>query len=632
MNNFENISYKNIRPSLIGLGLIAGLIIISTQNLVIFNTVTNLMTIIVASGIFMFSWNSRRFLETGYLFILGVAFMFVSVIKIAHILVIDTNGITLPLPMNTSLQLFTLGRFLESTSFIIAALLIKKKVKPYTLLSFYAIVTTLFMFGIIFTFTFPAFWTTEAGVTQAWRLSEIIIILLFIISAVLLYFKRSIFRQRSLLQVMGAIGFILISDILFLFNPMKDNFSYALSQIFNLCSFYLLYKAIIEAGLVRPLNFLFENIKSNQRALKGKKEFAEKLIDIAQTILLVLDKNGRVITCNPYLENIIGYKLEEIRGKNWFSNFVLEEDRKGIIKVFQRALDERKIKELIYPIRTRAGRARHIEWNMRVIKNSGNQTTGVLTSGQDITAHLSTKRQLMQYAEQLKGANINKDKFFNIIAHDLRNPLTSIINLGEQLSKDAVLAPRPRIKQSTEKLLSSVNRLANLTENLLRWSRLQTGKLEFHPSNINVFELIMPNIELLTGNAQKKNITITTRIPKDLFVFADPTMIDSVVQNLISNAIKFSNEGGILEVEAAPAGNFIEVLIKDSGIGMDREKLDSLFKIETQQVTFGTAGEKGTGLGLLLCKELVEKNNGQLFVKSQPSAGTTLLFTLPRVH
>ena len=632
MNNFENISYRNIRPLLIGLGILAGLFVISTQNLLLFHTVSRLISVVIAGGIFMFAWNSRRFLETGYLFILGVAYLFVGLIEITHILVIDTNSLGNAATANNSLQLWLFGRLLESSAFIIAALLINKKIKPYWLLGLYSLLSAVVLFCIIFSRIFLTCWIEGEGVTNAWIFGESIVLFLFIVSAVLLFYKRSIFRQRSLWYVMAAIGFSFLADVLFLFNPARVNFWYVLSQLFKLSSFYLLYKAIIEAGLVRPLNFLFENIRSNQRALRGKKEFAEKLIDIAQTILLVLDENAKVITCNPYLENIIGYKLEEIKGKSWFSNFVLEEDRKGIIQVFQKALDGRIIKDLIYPIRTRTGKERHIEWNMRIIKNSEDQTTGVLTSGQDITAHLNTKKQLLQYAEQLKGANINKDKFFNIIAHDLRNPLTSIINLGEQLSKDAVIAPRPRIKQSADKLLASVNRLVNLTENLLQWSLLQTGKLEFHPSKILIYQLISPNVELLAGNAQKKNISISRRIPKDILVFADHTMIDSVVQNLITNAIKFTNEGGKIKVDATPQGNFIEVSVIDTGIGMDKEKLNSLFKIENQQVTYGTAGERGTGLGLLLCKELIEKNNGQLFVKSRLNVGSTFLFTLPRVH
>lgn len=631
MNSTKHIPFTTIRYYLLLSVVLIGLFLIGRANASLFHSMAEIVEIIIAGGIFMFAWNSRRFLDSSYLFVLGVAFLFVGLYSVLHLLVSDTASLGSAFSRDEGLKILMLGRFLESSSFIIAALFIKKTVQPYTLLFSYSGLALVAGYVALFAGFTPDFLTQAGTITPGCIAAEIIILIFYIISLLLLFFRRSIFRLKSLTLVTGAIFLAFLSELFFLRSPNGSDNAFLFSHLFNIVSFYLLYKAIIEAGVERPLNFLFANIKSSQRALKGKKEFAEKLIDMAQTILLVLDEKANIITFNPYLENIIGYKLAEVKGKNWIANFVSEADQMGIKRVFKQALEGRMIKDLIYPIRTRSGKERHIEWSMRAIKTDSG-ATGVLTSGQDITAHLSTKRQLLQYAEQLKAANSNKDKFFNIIAHDLRNPLTSIMNLGEQLAKDAVLSPRPRIKQSAEKLLNSVNRLTKLTENLLQWSRLQTGKLEFRPSRISVNDLIEPNIELLAGNAQKKNITIRSHIPNGTLVFADHTMMDSVIQNLITNAIKFTNEGGRIDVSADIDGNFVRITIKDTGIGMDREKLNSLFKIEQQQVTYGTAGERGTGLGLLLCKELVEKNNGQLLVNSQLNVGTTVLFDLPRAH
>ncbi len=242
----------------------------------------------------------------------------------------------------------------------------------------------------------------------------------------------------------------------------------------------------------------------------------------------------------------------------------------------------------------------------------------------DVTKH-------KQMEEKLRELNADKDKFFSIISHDLRNPVTFIVGFSELLLNDAETLSREEMKIYATQINRSAKNLSNLLENLLQWAEIQRGGMEYQPLEVELGEIIEANINLLRGNAGEKNITLFYETEEDAFVYVDRNMINSVIQNLISNAIKFTHPDGEVKITSKCSQKFVEVSISDTGIGMSQEKIATLFQIDTPHNTPGTAGEKGTGLGLMLCKEFVEKNNGQIWVESRPDEGTTFRFSVPKV-
>jgi signal transduction histidine kinase len=238
--------------------------------------------------------------------------------------------------------------------------------------------------------------------------------------------------------------------------------------------------------------------------------------------------------------------------------------------------------------------------------------------------------ELQKKEENLSEANATKDKFFSIIAHDLKNPLHSIT-----LSSDLLINKYKQM--SGEQLLDLINsiyksgqHLSSLLENLLQWSRAQSGKMEFDPIHFDIRELSVENISLLLGNAIKKKITIENEIPDSTYVYGDPNMISTVIRNLISNAIKFTHKEGCISISGNKHDDgFFKVEVSDTGIGMNEDIKQKLFNIKHQHTTLGTGNEKGTGLGLILCKEFVEKNKGKIWVESEVNKGSKFCITIP---
>jgi signal transduction histidine kinase len=232
--------------------------------------------------------------------------------------------------------------------------------------------------------------------------------------------------------------------------------------------------------------------------------------------------------------------------------------------------------------------------------------------------------------EELRGSNATKDRFFSIIAHDLRNPFISIGNFITLMNKHSAVLSKTEIIAISKELKESTDKTQDLLENLLQWAQSQRGTIRFKPEVIDLSEISEDITSLLRSMAQAKSIVLKSNIKKNTLAFADWHMTNAIVRNLVSNAIKFTPENGKVSVRTTQTEEFLQVKVSDTGIGMKQEAIDKLFVIDQKVVSTGTANEKGTGLGLILCKELVEKNGGYITASSELGKGSTFSFTLPR--
>lgn len=239
-------------------------------------------------------------------------------------------------------------------------------------------------------------------------------------------------------------------------------------------------------------------------------------------------------------------------------------------------------------------------------------------------------KEIIIQKEQLTQLNNVKDRFFSIISHDLRNNLTSM-KLYFELISNKNYKPSDE-KHLTGEIASSVNNTIDLLENLLVWASEQIKGKAINIVRLNLFEIANDNVALLNGNSAQKNIELENLVDEDSFAYGDLDTINLVVRNLISNAIKFTHEGGSVSISSQITGEFIHISVLDNGVGISSDKIPLLFTQYKNNSTKGTGNEKGTGLGLMLCKEYVEKNKGQIWVESEQGKGSCFLFSLPLQH
>jgi len=243
---------------------------------------------------------------------------------------------------------------------------------------------------------------------------------------------------------------------------------------------------------------------------------------------------------------------------------------------------------------------------------------------------LMSQEALENANKQLEQTNKEKDKFFSIIAHDLKSPFNGIIGLSEMLRDDARILDTDSIIKYAGLIHSSTQQTFDLLKNLLEWARMQQGRIPFNPKTFSLSSFINHEFKGLENVAGQKSIELINGLRENIMLTADENMIRTVLRNLISNAIKFTPKNGKIKIDAKSDNDFIEIAVSDTGVGLTKETIGKLFKIETSFSKKGTENETGTGLGLLLCKEFVEKHGGKIWAESEEGKGSSFYFTVPK--
>lgn len=287
----------------------------------------------------------------------------------------------------------------------------------------------------------------------------------------------------------------------------------------------------------------------------------------------------------------------------------------------------------------------HLEISAIPIFDSQNNLLGSMHIARNITIQKESEARLQEYNKELEELNQSKDKFFSIVAHDLRSPFQGMLGFTDLILDELDTLTKEEIREYLQKVRDSSYGAFSLLENLLNWSRLQTGRMQYNPSAFSLTETVLGIISLLNSNAQSKNISLLNNLHEEYSVFADRQMVHSILLNLATNAIKFTFPGGKVSFDAKikltdpddPGSNnghgkSIEISISDTGTGISPEALGRIFKIDDHFSQAGTSNEKGAGLGLILVKEMAEKHGGTLQVNSAEGKGSTFSFTIPLVE
>jgi signal transduction histidine kinase len=247
--------------------------------------------------------------------------------------------------------------------------------------------------------------------------------------------------------------------------------------------------------------------------------------------------------------------------------------------------------------------------------------------------HLNHKKanDLIQIQnEKLIELNSMKDKFFSIIAHDLKNPLGLFLTTSQYINDNLHSFKPDETKSFMEVIHTNAQKLHDLLNNLLQWSRSQSNRIQYYPIEFGIYDLVQDNLTVLSELIQKKKISAFNNSNKESVIYADVNMINTVIRNLISNAIKYTNEEGEITINTEETDTSIIINVQDDGVGIEDENIPKLFRIDINYFTSGTNNEEGTGLGLILCKEFIDKNNGKISVKSKINEGSTFSIELPK--
>jgi PAS domain S-box-containing protein len=264
------------------------------------------------------------------------------------------------------------------------------------------------------------------------------------------------------------------------------------------------------------------------------------------------------------------------------------------------------------------------------IHNEAGEIIGTFGITRDITARKIAQEALAQSEIKLRELNAIKDKFFSIIAHDLRGPFNGLFGLLDMVREDFDEIGVEEVKENLETMNDILRNLFQLLEDLLEWGRIQRNVFDFTPVNENICLTINNVVDLYSINAKNKSINLILKAPDILYIKYDKKMISTVVRNLLTNAIKFTEPRGIIKITVIEETNQVKISIEDTGIGISQNNLHRLFNLTEYFSTKGTNNEGGTGLGLILCKEFVEKHGGKISVETELRKGSTFSFTIPK--
>jgi PAS domain S-box-containing protein len=408
--------------------------------------------------------------------------------------------------------------------------------------------------------------------------------------------------------------------MIFLGVDITDNFS---PLFFN----YITYFDALIVGLLWTFSFIIMvNQRLNSEMSEAKKHFELIFETSPDASVISRLSDGLLINSNEGYTRISGYSKEEIIGKSSID-----------INIWKDPADRQKIIDLIIE----KGFCENIEILFQ--HKNGSVITGLMSAKtitlkgvthiisvtRDISDLKHVEEQLRLKNEQLVELNSEKNKFFSIIAHDLRSPFNSFLGLTQILSDELSYLTKEDINTMADSMKRSATSIYRLLENLLQWARIQQGLVPLKLKNIGLLWLINESMTMVIESAKSKEIEITSEVPSDFEIFADSNILQIVIRNLISNAIKFTPKGGKVIISAKTTPDFIEIAIKDNGIGMDKEMIDTLFRLDVKTSRVGTEGEQSTGLGLILCKDFVEKQGGRLWVESEEGKGSVFCFTVP---
>jgi PAS domain S-box-containing protein len=390
-------------------------------------------------------------------------------------------------------------------------------------------------------------------------------------------------------------------------------------------------KRLVELLRIHQIELEHQNqeLRITQEELEVSRNKYVNLFDFSPIPYFTLDINGIIKEVNLSAAEMLGLERSKLIGKRFIAYVALE--NRDIYNSFIKNVFNSLVKHSCeLNLFNKDRQIFQVLLEGLEFDNSPESNQMCQVAVINLTESKKIEASLKETTEKLKLLNDTKDKFFSIIAHDLRSPFQSLLSSTEVLATEIESLTQEEIAIFSKGLNTNLRNLYDLIENLLKWSLLQRNMLNYKPEKFNLYNVVEKVIENLNNEIVKKNIFLNNKINTGVLIYADINMFCSVVQNLLINAIKFTDTEGQIIISSVEKKDLIEISIRDTGKGINPEIASKLFSFAKQFTTNGTAGEKGTGLGLPLCKEFVERNGGTIWVESEVGKGSKFTFTIPK--
>ncbi len=398
--------YKRYNWVFWGIFILFGIYLTSFYNFLLFHSLAELFSIVIAFGIFMVAWHSRHLLDNNYLLFLGIAYLFVAFVDLIHTLAYKGMGVFTAYDANLPTQLWIVARYMESLSLFVAPFFFNRTLNVNVVLAAYTIALSILLGMIFYWRIFPDCFIEGVGLTPFKKVSEYIISLILLGSMVLLIRKKKYFEKNVLIWLVWSIVTTIISELAFTFYISVYGLSNLIGHLFKIISFYLIYKAVIETGLTKPYQLLWRSLKLSEEKLKEERDRVQRYLDIAGVILLVIDSDQKVVLINKKGCEVLGYEEKEIIGKNWFDHFLPERIRGEFKSVFSKITADGTgdFEYVENPVLTKWGEERIIAWHNTVLRDESGKIIASLSSGEDITERKRVEEEKERLIKDLKEA------------------------------------------------------------------------------------------------------------------------------------------------------------------------------------------------------------------------------------
>jgi PAS domain S-box-containing protein len=628
---------KYYRSSLFGVLVLFGLWVASVYSYLLFHSIAEIFSIVVACGIFVLAWNSRRFLENTYLLFVGIAYLSVAGLDLVHTLAYKGMGVFQGYEANLSTQLWISARYVESISLLLAAILMGRKLKANLILVGYGVVTAFILISIFYLNIFPVCFIEGAGLTAFKKVSEYIICLLLLTSIAMLLRRRDKFEPHILRLLIASITVTIASELAFTFYTDVTGLSNLIGHYLKIISFYLIYKAIIETGLKKPFALLLRDLKQSEEALKAAKEHLEIEVDertaeLQQSIEKLQETELRYRTVadftsdwiywenpdgtlryvSPSCERLTGYKAEEFMDNpGLLTEVILGEDRDIWKRHHDDMLAESELGEAQFRIRTKDGQVRWIEHACRPVESGKGKFLGLRASNRDITERRQAEAELGKSREALRmlaGKLLSvQEEERRRLAREMHDDLTQRLAVlaieAGKLEQQLDSSPEP----IRDKLRQMKEQMVKLSADVHSISR------QLHPAIIDDLGLVDAIESECTSFSRREGISvryepinIPESIPKDIAL-----CIYRIMQESLRNIAKHAR---VEEAEVLLTGtdDGIRLYVRDNGVGF---------------VPADVHGQRG--LGLASMEERVRLIQGRFSIQSQPGQGTAIELWAP---
>ena len=625
-----------------------GLYLTSLYNYLLFHSLAEVFSIVIACGIFMVAWNARDFLHSHFLLFLGIAYLFVGGIDLLHSLAFKGMDVFKGYDANLPTQLWISARYMQAFSLLLAACFIRRTFRPPWVFLGYIMATGLLLTSIFTWQVFPDCFVEGVGLTPFKIFSEYIICLIMLVSIGLLVKYAGEFDRDVLILLVGSILAAIASELAFTTYLSVYGFSNLIGHLLKIVSFYLVYRAIIETGLVSPYKLLFRNLKQSEEALrKAHQELEEKVsertLELAQAnqalaaredlyrslfensldgILITDPLHGGIFSANPAACRIFGGSEDEIcaLGRSDLidmddpavQEFIAERARTG------KATGEIRCKRLDGTIFT-------CEQTSAVFMGRDGKIRSVIVV-RDVSERKKAEEQIRQYTARLEQSNEALQDFAFIASHDMQEPLRKVSSFGDRLKQEYSDSLGEEGRDFLNRMLNATERMQSLLKALLDYSRVTTKGEPFKEVDLAaVLREVLSDLEV--GIEETGGEVLVGELP---VIQADPTQMRQLFQNLIVNALKFRKEGvrSIIEVRSTELHNEkVQIVVEDNGIGFEEKHLQRIFAPFHR--LHGRSAYTGAGMGLAICSKIVERHKGNITAQSSPGHGSTFIVTLP---